>query len=113
MSSTEVLAAAPEAGHGPSPLSWPRVAAGVAAVTVGHVVLRLAVIADRPGPKVTDEIGYLINARVLAGGPPGDLSCCTVYSGGYSLLLAPLAALLPDPESLYRAALLVGVVLTA
>src|SRR5687768_14173384 len=105
-------ATAPPARHTPSGHPRALAALAVAAVTAVHVALRLVVIADRPGPKVTDEIGYLINARVLAGGPPGDLSCCTVYSGGYSLLLAPLAAVFPDPEALYRAALLLGVVLT-
>ena len=113
MPSAEVLAARPDARPGPASRTGARAAAAVAAVTAGHVALRLVVISNRPGPKVTDEIGYLINARVLAGGPPGDLSCCTVYSGGYSLLLAPLAALWPDPEALYRGALLLGVVLTA
>jgi hypothetical protein len=55
---------------------------------------RLILSLFRTGPVlVADEIGYLTNARVLAGGLPGQLEQAPFYRGGYSLLIAPLVEL--------------------
>ncbi len=67
--------------------------------------------ARRHGPRVTDEIGYLLNARVIADEPGGDLSCCAVYAGGWSILGALTAALTRTPEAFYQGALLLNALL--
>jgi hypothetical protein len=78
------------------------------------LVLRLALTIPRTGPVVVaDEIGYLMNARVLAGGVPGQLSTAPYYHGGYSLPLAPLLALGLDPETTYRIVLGLNTLLAA
>jgi hypothetical protein len=66
----------------------------------------------RSGPLVVaDEIGYLMNGRVLAGGVSGQLSTAPFYHGGYSLLLAPLFALGASPTVTYHLVLLVNAAL--
>ena len=76
--------------------------------------LRLALSLFRTGPLlVADETGYLTNARVLAGGVPGQMSRAPFYHGGYSLLLAPLVATGASPEHVYDAALVLNALLAA
>jgi hypothetical protein len=62
---------------------------------------------DRAPAAWPDEAGYLYAARVLAGGPGGDLSHSTFYQGGYPLLLSPVYWFTSDPETVYR--LVVGI----
>jgi hypothetical protein len=82
--------------------------------TAALVALRLLLSAGRPGPVIlVDEIGYLTNARVLAGGVPAELLTTPFYHGGYSLLIAPLVALFDDPVTVYRLALVVNALLAA
>jgi hypothetical protein len=82
--------------------------------TVALLVARLALTIPRTGPLVVaDEIGYLTNARVLAGGVRGQLSTAPFYHGGYSLLLAPLLALEHNPETSYRLVLVLNALLAA
>lgn len=82
--------------------------------TAAFLVLRLALTIPRTGPVVVaDEIGYLTNARTLAGGVPGQLSTAPFYHGGYSLLLSPLLALGRDPETTYRMVLVLNALLAA
>jgi hypothetical protein len=77
-------------------------------------VLRLALTIPRTGPVVVaDEVGYLANARVLAGGVDGQLSTAPFYHGGYSLLLAPLLAVFHSPETSYRLVLVLNAALAA
>jgi hypothetical protein len=89
----------------------------VAALSVGyllHVAIRLLLARDRSGPVViADEIGYLLNARVLAGGVPGVLSQAAFYRGGYSLLLAPAFWVTHDPVRAYHAIMLLNALLTS
>lgn len=76
--------------------------------------LRLALSIVRTGPVVVaDEVGYLTNARVLAGGVAGQMSTAPFYHGGYSLLLAPVVALIEDPGTDYRVALVVNALIAA
>jgi hypothetical protein len=78
------------------------------------LIVRLALELPRPGPVfVSDEIGYLTNARVLSGGIGADLLTTSFYRGGYSTVLAPAVALTDDPELGYRLALAVNVALAA
>ena len=66
--------------------------------TVTFFVVRVLLTIPRTGPVVVaDEVGYLANARVLAGGVDGQLSPAPFYHGGYSLLLAPLLAIFRQP----------------
>ena len=82
--------------------------------TAVFFVLRLALTIPRTGPVVVaDEVGYLTNARVLAGGVPGQLSTAPFYHGGYSLLLAPLLALDGNPKTSYHLVLVLNAVLAA
>jgi hypothetical protein len=77
-------------------------------------VLRLALTAPRSGPVVVaDEIGYLTNARVLAGGAAGQMSTAPFYHGGYSLLLAPVLALDGNPNTSYHLVLALNAILAA
>jgi hypothetical protein len=89
----------------------------VAALGVGyllHVAIRLLLARDRSGPVViADEIGYLLNARVLAGGVPGLLSRAAFYRGGYSLLIAPVFWVTHDPVRAYHAIMILNALLTS
>jgi hypothetical protein len=68
----------------------------------------------RIGPvNVADEIGYLTNARLLAGGPRGQMVWAPFYHGGYSLLIAPLLRLDLDPTLTYRLILVLNALLAA
>ena len=62
---------------------------------------------------LVDEVAYLTNARVLAGGTSGALLDTPFYRGGYSLVLAPLMTVLDDPVAVYHLALAINVVLAA
>ncbi|MFC5181863.1 phospholipid carrier-dependent glycosyltransferase [Actinomadura harenae] len=84
------------------------------AAWVVQVVVRLAFASGQSMPVATpDETGYLFAARVLAGGPPADMSYGTVYRGGYPMLLAPVFALVHDPETVYRLCLAVNALVGA
>jgi hypothetical protein len=75
---------------------------------------RLVLSLIRTGPVlVADEIGYLTNARVLAGGVAGQLEQAPFYRGGYSLLLAPLVELGGSPSFTYHLILVLNAALAA
>src|SRR6266516_1721562 len=81
---------------------------------LGLLVLRLGLALLRDGPLVVaDEAGYLLNARALTGGTPGQLQLAPFYRGGYSALIAPLVAIPSDPRTIYRLVLLANAVLAA
>lgn len=76
--------------------------------------LRLALSAIRSGPVlVADEIGYLGNARVLAGGIDAQLHLAPFYRGGYSLLIAPLIELGASQAATYHLILALNAALVA
>jgi hypothetical protein len=82
--------------------------------TAAFLVLRLALSIPRRGPLVTaDEVGYLMNARALAGGLSAQMSMAPFYHGGYSLVLAPLLALGRDPATTYHLVLVLNALLAA
>lgn len=82
--------------------------------TFALFVARLLLSAIRTGPVlVADEIGYLTNARVIAGGVPGQLELAPFYRGGYSLLIAPIVGLVSDPEFAYHLILVLNAALAA
>lgn len=79
-----------------------RIAAVVAAGYALHVALRLALAVGRYGPVVfADETGYLVNARLVAGGTAGQMDGSMFYRGGYPLLVAPAYLLTGDPHRSY------------
>lgn len=83
---------------------------GTFTLFAARVVLSLI----RTGPVlVADEIGYLTNARVIVGGVPGQLTEAPFYRAGYSLLIAPLAALDSNPTLAYRLVLVLNAALAA
>ena len=87
-----------------------RLLAGTLVLFVARLVLSLI----RTGPVlVADEIGYLTNARVLAGGLAGQLEQAPFYRGGYSLLIAPLVALGGSPTFTYHLVLVLNAALAA
>jgi hypothetical protein len=74
---------------------------------------RLVLSLIRSGPVlVADEIGYLTNARVLAGGIGGQLELAPFYRGGYSALLAPLVSI-GSPTTSYHLMLALNALLAA
>ena len=76
--------------------------------------LRLVLSLIRTGPVlVADEMGYLANARVLVGGAAGQLAEAPFYRAGYSLLLAPFAALDSHPTLAYHLILALNAALVA
>jgi hypothetical protein len=82
--------------------------------TAVFFVVRLVLTVPRTGPViVADEVGYLTNARLLAGGVPGQLSTAPFYHGGYSLLLAPILALDGNPKTSYHLVLVLNAALAA
>ncbi|MGN6274816.1 MAG: hypothetical protein ACTHNP_02665 [Solirubrobacterales bacterium] len=87
-----------------------RLLAGTLALLAARLLLSLI----RTGPVlVADEIGYLTNARVLAGGLPGQLEQAPFYRGGYSLLIAPLVNLGSSPTFTYHLVLVLNAALAA
>lgn len=70
---------------------------------------------DAVGPMVfEDEIGYLMAARSLAGQTDGVLiGPMGSYSIGWSLPLVPLALMIEDPNTFYRAAVVLGAAASA
>jgi hypothetical protein len=82
--------------------------------TVALFLLRVALTVPRTGPVVVaDEVGYLTNARLLAGGVAGQMSTAPFYHGGYSLLLAPLLAVDGNPATSYHLVLVLNTLLAA
>ncbi|MFI6539653.1 hypothetical protein ACIBHY_44840 [Nonomuraea sp. NPDC050547] len=102
---------------GPAPVSRSRPARllwSLAGGWLAHLLLRLWLFRYHAGPVANpDEIGYLLAARWLAGGPGGDYSGSTFYQGGYPLLLAPLSWLSTDPATVYRLVSGLGAVVSA
>jgi hypothetical protein len=87
-----------------------RLLAGTFVLFAARLVLSLI----RSGPVlVADEIGYLSNARVLAGGVAGQLERAPFYRGGYSLLIAPLVELGGSPAFTYHLVLVLNAALAA
>lgn len=81
---------------------------------LGLFALRFGLSLIRTGPLlVADEIGYLDNARAIAGGVPGQLEIAPFYRGGYSLLIAPLVSLGSSPTFTYHLILIVNALLAA
>jgi 4-amino-4-deoxy-L-arabinose transferase-like glycosyltransferase len=77
-------------------------------------VFRFAISLVRTGPVlVADEMGYLGNARTIAGQLPAQMELAPFYRGGYSLLLAPIVGVVSDPEIAYRLALALNALLAA
>jgi hypothetical protein len=71
-------------------------------------------IADpQSGPRIfADEIGYLADARYLAGGPVIDMSHTAFYAGGFSLVIAPLSRLFAhNPGHLYESVIVLQAIL--
>ncbi|HEV8152598.1 MAG TPA: hypothetical protein VGP78_06680 [Solirubrobacteraceae bacterium] len=82
--------------------------------TAALLVVRMALALVRPGPiLLSDEIGYLTNARVLAGGTGADLLTTSFYEAGYSLVLVPVVGLVHDPVAAYRLVIVVNALLAA
>jgi hypothetical protein len=87
-----------------------RLLAGTFVLLAARLILSLI----RTGPVlVADEIGYLTNARVLAGGVAGQLEQAPFYRGGYSLLIAPLVELGAGPTFTYHLVLVLNAALAA
>ena len=60
-----------------------------------------------------DETAYLLAARVIAGGPAGDLSGSTLYQGGYPLLITPVYWFTSDPSTVYHVVLVINALISA
>jgi hypothetical protein len=83
---------------------------GTLALFAARVILSLI----RTGPVlVADEIGYLANARAIAGGIGGQMELAPFYRGGYSLLIVPLINLSSDPSVVYHLVLVLNAALAA
>ncbi|HEV7948283.1 MAG TPA: hypothetical protein VGP24_00825, partial [Glaciihabitans sp.] len=80
---------------------WPLLLFGGWILQVG---IRLGFAAHRASPfYLPDEAGYLLAARLLAGGAGGDLSGPHgLYQGGYPVLISPAFWLSEDPATVYR-----------
>lgn len=90
---------------------WPVVMCGG---WLAQVAIRVILAALHKFPVlIPDETGYLLAARLLAGGASSDLSGRTFYQGGYSLLLCPAYWLSDDPVTIYRITLVINAVLGA
>ena len=82
--------------------------------TMLHLGLRLSLVVGRRGPiNFADETGYLVNARVLAGGAGAALQPAAFYRGGYSGLLLPAMWFGDTPAERYRLVLVTNALLSA
>lgn len=97
-------------GEGDAPeadlhLAWP-----VAALLIA-LAIRIVPTLDAVRPIVfEDEIGYLANARLLAGLGASSLGEMGSYQAGWSLLLVPVFWLAQDPDVIYRFAVTIAMV---
>jgi hypothetical protein len=79
---------------------WPLLLAGG---WILQVVIRVGIAAHHTAPLlIPDETGYLLGARLLAGGAAGNLSGRPLYQAGYPLLISPAFWLSDDPATVYR-----------
>lgn len=82
--------------------------------TVLLFLARFALSLIRSGPVlVADEMGYLGNARTIAGGIDAQMELAPFYRAGYSLLIAPLLKLSSDPSVQYHLVLVLNAALAA
>lgn len=89
---------------------WPSLLAGTLLLFLARVALSLI----RNGPVlVADEMGYLGNARAIAGGIDAQMGLAPFYRSGYSLLIAPLLKLSSDPAVQYHLVLVLNAALAA
>ncbi|WP_432932229.1 hypothetical protein ACQPZZ_14040 [Microbispora sp. CA-135349] len=80
----------------------------------GQVAIRVWSTWRQAMPSLTpDETGYLIGARVLAGGTSADLSGNGLYRAGYSLLISPVYWLTDDPHLVYRLVVLLNCLISS
>ncbi|RAY14422.1 hypothetical protein DPM19_15810 [Actinomadura craniellae] len=104
-----LVPARPPAAAPASPGRSRQVAYWLAAGWAAQVAVRLWLAKDQAAPHFyPDEVGYLMGARLLAGGPGADLSGMTFYQGGYSLLLTPAFWLSDDPAVVYGLVVKIG-----
>lgn len=97
---------APEqsAAHQPA-LVW------VVAAVLLALAVRIVPALDAVRPVVfEDEIGYLANARAIAGAGLSHLGKMGFYEPGWSVLLAPLYLVSDNPTFIYRGAVVLAVV---
>ena len=79
---------------------WPALLIGGFVVQAG---IRLLLAVHQKTPiLIPDETGYLLAARLIAGGAAGDLSGWPLYQAGYPLLISPAFWLSDDPATVYR-----------
>lgn len=79
-----------------------------------QVVIRLGIAAHHTAPLlIPDETGYLLGARLLAGGAAGDLSGFQMYPAGYSLLISPAFWMSDDPTTVYRLVIAINSLVSA
>ena len=111
MSEERVAERQPRGGRAGTPgRVWPALLTG----TLILFLVRALLSAIRSGPVlVADEMGYLGNARAIAGGIGAQMELAPFYRGGYSLLLAPLLKLSSDPGVEYHLALVLNAALAA
>lgn len=116
-SRTDGPAGGPTARPGGTALPWARRHRVLLLLLAGYAVqvgLRLYLATGRYGPLVyADEIGYLIDGRSIAGGPPGQMTASAFYRGGYPLLTAPAFLISDDPHVQYRLLLAINAVFSA
>ncbi|WP_345360158.1 hypothetical protein [Actinoallomurus liliacearum] len=90
---------------------WP---AAVCGGWLAQVAIRMILAAFHDFPIVIpDESGYLLAARLLAGGASSDLSGRTFYQAGYPLLISPAYWLSDDSLTIYRIVLVINALIGA
>ncbi|MEV5704181.1 hypothetical protein [Actinoallomurus sp. NPDC052274] len=81
---------------------------------LAQVAVRIILAAFHDSPiLIPDEWGYLLAARLLAGGASSDLSGRTFYQAGYPLLISPAYWFSADPVTLYRIVLVINALIGA
>jgi hypothetical protein len=82
-----------------------------ALVALGVTAVHVALADPAPGPRiVADEVGYLANAVQLGTGAVVNMRETAFYSGGWSLVMAPLARAFGDDRlGFYRSVVVVQV----
>jgi hypothetical protein len=86
--------------------SWPLLLFGGWILQVG---IRLALSVHRTFPiLIPDESGYLLAARMFAGGAVGDMSSRALYQAGYPLIISPAFWFSDDPTTVYRLIMMIN-----
>lgn len=108
MTADEIAAGSvPDSNESSAPNRWP---AAIGITALGVTIVHLLALVGNHGPVLySDALGYLGNARFLAGGATPTFDGSFSYAAGYSLLLVPLYWITEQSEVVWTMSIAINV----